>query len=97
MGAQKRSSNITLKERLFEEHFKFSFFKATHLLEVLTPEKKALGDTLEPSKEPVRFSVKPGIVFPASDIAALAEAPEDGPPIMNVAFMGLIGPSGVLP
>lgn len=97
MGTQKRSSNITLKERLFEEFFSFSFFKATHLLETLTPGKKPLGATLEPSREPVRFSVKPGVLFPASDIADLKEASEDAPPNMQVAFMGLIGPSGILP
>ncbi|MDX9788463.1 MAG: type VI secretion system baseplate subunit TssG [Desulfobacterales bacterium] len=98
MGAPKRSSNITIKERLFEEFFNFSFYKAVHLLETLAPGKRPLGQTPEPDREAVRFSVKPGILFPASDIAGLKETPgENAPTSMQIAFMGLIGPSGVLP
>jgi type VI secretion system protein ImpH len=98
MGTQKRPSDTSIKDRLLEEFFNFSFFKAVSLLEFLSPGKKPLGQTLEPSKEAVRFSVKPGSLFPASDIANLKEESEEGcAPLMDVAFMGLIGPSGELP
>ena len=97
MAPTERKPGSTLRERLFNEYYGFSFFKAVHLLEALSPGKKRLGQTLNPSDEAVRFSVKPGLVFPPSDIAGLSKPEDEGPPVMDVAFMGLIGPSGVLP
>ncbi len=97
MAAKSRKSNPTLKERLFEEFYRFSFFKAVDLLEKLLPEKEPLGRTLAPSKEAVRFSVRPSFVFPPSDITDLKQTQPEDPVEMAVAFLGLIGPARVLP
>jgi len=97
VDAEKREPDPSLKDRLFKEFYRFSFFKAVHLLELLFPEKKQLGRTLTPGEEAVRFSVKPGFSFPPSDISNLKQEDEKRPVNMEVAFMGLIGPSGVLP
>ncbi len=97
MAAKKRQPDPPLASRLFEEFYRFSFYRAVSLLEKLEPSKKRLGETLDPREEPVRFSVKPGLSFPPSDISNLQTAEEDGQPRMDVRFMGLIGPSGVLP
>ncbi|HDP24286.1 MAG TPA: type VI secretion system baseplate subunit TssG [Deltaproteobacteria bacterium] len=102
MAAKKRKSNSpvdrqSIRDRLFNEFQRFSFFQAVHLLETLSPERQALGAGLEPGKETVRFSVKPGLAFPAADILSLEQGKDGSPPRMSVAFMGLIGPSGVLP
>lgn len=97
MARKKRESGIALKKRLFDESYRFSFFRAVHLLESILPEANKLGETLDPEDEAVRFSVQPGFVFPASDIANLKSGDKGGPPIMEVPFLGLIGPSGVLP
>ncbi len=97
MTAKKRQSDTSLVSRLFEEYFRFSFYRAVSLLERLVPSKKRLGETLDPREEPVRFSVKPGLSFPPSDISNLRQDDADGPVTMEVRFMGLIGPSGVLP
>jgi type VI secretion system protein ImpH len=97
MAAEERQPGPSLKERLFREFYGFSFFKAVNLLETIAPEKKAIGQTLNPGEEPVRFGVKPGFTFPASDISNLTHDDKAVPPRMEVAFMGLIGPSGVLP
>lgn len=96
MDPKKRQSGPPLKDRLFEEHYKFSFFKAVSLLESLSPDKSPLGQTLVPDQEAVRFSVKPSLAFPGSDISKL-EQRDDGPSQMEVTFMGLIGPAGVMP
>ena len=97
MAPKEREPGSSLKKLLFERHYGFSFFRAVYLLEALSPGKKPLGQTLKPREEAVRFSVKPGLTFPPSDIAGLKPEGEGTPPEMDVAFMGLIGPSGVLP
>jgi type VI secretion system protein ImpH len=97
MATEKRAAGPSINERLFAEWYRFCFFSAVHLLESLAPEKKKLGATLDPSREAVRFAVKPGFTFPASDIADLILGEEGGPAAMEIAFLGLIGPSGILP
>ena len=67
--------------------------------------RQAVGYDSPPNQEIVRFRALPARSFPAgavSDIRAAKSAQggegEDGsPPEMRVAFMGLTGPSGVLP
>ena len=97
MGSEKRSPDTALKDRLHREFYRFSFFQAVSLLESLFPDRKPLGTTLTPGEEAVRFSSKPGLSFPASDISGLTHEDTAQPADMEVAFMGFIGPSGVLP
>lgn len=97
MAPQKRQSDPGIEGELFDCFYEFSFFRAVALLERFGRGKKKIGETLEPEKEAVRFSVKPGFAFPASDISGLAPGPDNGPSWMEVAFLGLIGPSGLLP
>jgi len=82
---------------LFREYYRFSFFKAVDLLECMFPHKKAVGQTLVPEEEVVRFSVTPGLTFPPSDISGLEHGDDEKPVDMAVTFMGFIGPNGVLP
>ena len=98
MATEKRQPQTPVKDRLFEEWYNYSFFQAVYLLESFSPEKKKIGQSLEPQKEAVRFTVKPSFTFSPSDISGLQKAasPED-PAVMDIAFLGLIGPSGVLP
>ena len=66
-------------------------------MEGLSPESKRLGETLDPGEEAVRFSVKPGLSFPPSDISNLLMPESKRQVHMEVRFLGLIGPSAVLP
>jgi type VI secretion system protein ImpH len=97
VGSKSRQSDTSLRQRFFREFYKFSFFKAVDLLESLYPDRKPLGQTLQPNKEAVRFSVKPGFSFPASDISKVRQGDGSDQVNMEVTFMGLIGPAGVLP
>lgn len=101
MATKERQQNTPLKERLFSEYYRFSFFQAVILLERFARENsddvEEIGKALSPLREAVRFSVRPGFAFPPSDISGLSRGGEGGRPTLEVAFLGLIGPSGVLP
>jgi type VI secretion system protein ImpH len=97
MATKKRQSDTPLISRLFEEFYRFSFYRAVTLMERLTPAKKRIGETLDPSQETLRFCVRPSFSFPPSDISSLVKPEGEEQPRMEVRFLGLIGPSGVLP
>jgi len=71
--------------------------------------RSAVGGDAEPRREAVRFRAPPSLEFPPAEVAALHEpaAPEGdgadaarrppGPPELAVTFLGLTGPSGMLP
>jgi type VI secretion system protein ImpH len=83
--------------RLLESRpFAAEFFQAVEMLEHIYPERAPVGGFLHPSHEVVRFAVNNRLGFPASEIQRI-EWPRDGPPVMAVNFLGLTGPSGVLP
>ena len=97
MAAENGGASASLIERLFAEGFAFDFFQAVRLLEKVGPERGPVGHDSPPSEEVARFRAHLALSFPASAIYQI-EAP-NGPaaPTMTVTFMGLTGPSGVLP
>jgi len=83
-------------EQLAESPTSFDFFQAVALLQRLRPKSRPVGEFSKPDEEAVHFRANPRLSFPASQIQSL-ELREDAPPEMMVNFMGLTGPSGVLP
>lgn len=84
--------------RLVEEGFAFDFFQAVRLLERLDSKRCPVGRTGPPQAEVVRFRALLSLSFPPSSIYDIQPAAAALPvPTMTVAFMGLTGPSGVLP
>jgi type VI secretion system protein ImpH len=81
---------------LREDSCSFEFFQAVTLLQSLTQGRQPVGMFSNPQDEAVRFSVNNALPFPASQLQSL-DIPEDGQPTMAVNFMGITGPSGVLP
>jgi type VI secretion system protein ImpH len=88
-----------LDEWLFSEAYVFDFFQAVRLLERLAPKRIPVGRVGPPGAEVVRFRALPSMSFPSSRGIYDLVGPEalDMPPIMTVSFLGLTGPSGVLP
>jgi type VI secretion system protein ImpH len=85
-------------ERLFEEGYNFDFFQAVRLLEKLDRRRRAVGLGGHPKDEIVRFRAHLSLSFPPSSIFELQPPTPILPmPAMVVTFMGLTGPSGVLP
>lgn len=74
----------------------FEFFQAVRILEGLHPDRDPVGYFSVPASEAIRFRAHASTVFPASEIQSLRDA--DGVRAdMEVNFMGLFGPQGVLP
>lgn len=87
---------LALEDELRDNPTAFGFFQAVHLLERIRVDRQGVGRFVDPGEEVVRFAVHRSIAFPASEIQSLTLA-QDGPARMAVNFLGLIGPSGVLP
>jgi type VI secretion system protein ImpH len=93
----------SVEERLFKEPYRFKFFQAVRILRLMF--RRSQLDSAYGVNRLLRFRTPLSLEFPASEIQDI-EKPgadtiheQDGlPPItMTVNFMGLTGPSGVLP
>lgn len=93
-------------ERLFVEPFRFTFFQAVRLLQLRARRQRAgaesgvdIGHDTAPGREPVRFAAALNLSFAASEMAELRPVSDGkGASVqMRVNFLGLTGPSGVLP
>lgn len=85
-----------LAEMLRATPWNFEFFQAVRLLERLHPDREPVGHFSVPSSEAAKFRAHASTVFPASEIQSLRDA-DDQQADMEVNFMGLFGPQGVLP
>ncbi len=113
MAAKGGRPSLALIERLFREPYRFDFFQAVRVLEQAAAReardprylgRAPVGEYGDPRQETVRFKATLALSFPPASIAELSEPagePASGnaepPPAMAVNFMGLTGPSGVLP
>jgi type VI secretion system protein ImpH len=100
MGTEGRREDPPLGlAALWEEPFRFEFIQAVRLLHGLTRGRGPVGHDVPPDSEVVRFAVHRDLGFPASQIHDLRRSSRGSgmPDVMTVAFIGLTGPSGVLP
>jgi type VI secretion system protein ImpH len=98
MAAESRGADAPLERDLFDEAFRFDFFQAVRLLEQLHPDRIPIGGEGPSAREAVRFLTRPTLGFPPSQLETIEQPDAPGTPArMTVAFMGLSGPSGVLP
>jgi type VI secretion system protein ImpH len=87
-----------LLDRLLASAPTFDFFQAVRLFECAETTKAPVGVEGPPHAESVRFRVHNSLTFPTSSIQKLD--PPSGAlkmPTLTVNFLGLTGPSGVLP
>jgi type VI secretion system protein ImpH len=97
MASKNGRSNPSIEDILFDEAYRFDFFQAVRLLELLHPERRPIGRRAGPLEEVVRFRSHLTLAFPASAIHSLEPPDEESPARLTAAFLGLTGPSGVLP
>jgi len=83
-------------EGLLREHpGRFEFFQAVRLLLRFSGSGNPVGRFVNPEDEAIRFAVEPSLAFPPGNIDEIAW--DGGIARMNITFMGLTGPAGVLP
>ncbi len=111
MASARRTAKYSVIKRLQAEPFRFSFIQAVRLLEhqgSLQPTpRQPVGSNALPPQECVHLAALAALSFPPTEVSDLqesnakTEAPladdETLPPKLTVGFMGLFGPSGVLP
>ncbi len=85
-----------LEERIAAAAFRFDFYQAVRLLELLHPHSVSPGAGPDARREPVRFRSRISLQFPASDVHQV-RLKRGGQPEMTVNFMGLAGLLGPLP
>ncbi|CAO3423955.1 type VI secretion system baseplate subunit TssG [Azospirillum doebereinerae] len=106
MARPRRQPPASVVERLFRTPHRFDFFQAVRVLEWQakrdardrrTAVRRAVGHDHDPREEVVRLRAETSLTFPGNQVTG-AEAGVDGkPPQVIGAFMGLVGPLGVLP
>jgi type VI secretion system protein ImpH len=113
MAAQSRGTSPAVSRQLADEPYRFAFFQAVRVLEHLArerlraglgPEHLPIGSDNPPQRETVRLRALPAHTFPPAEVVSLKL--HESPPSADVAaplaemvvsFLGLTGPSGVLP
>jgi type VI secretion system protein ImpH len=105
MARARRIPNASLITRLTTEPWRFRFFQAVRILErqraryLRSPrsgEIAAVGEEAEPHQRTVRFRAATQLSFPASEIDEVGEEAA-GLLSITTTFLGLSGPSSVLP
>jgi type VI secretion system protein ImpH len=90
-----------VRDELSKDPWRFEFHQAMRVLLRNSDHGRALGGAdrrFDLNREPVRIGANASLAFPASDIQSLQEALAPGDtPKMKVNFLGLTGPTGVLP
>lgn len=75
----------------------FDFFHVMRHLEATRPDLPRLGEAARPADEPVRLGQEPRLDFAPAAISGVRPARGDRPPVIEVRFLGLLGPNGPLP
>ena len=92
----------SVASELFDNPWKFDFFQAVLLLQRFAAEQDdrpacSIGQFARPAQEALRFKVPHTMAFPTSTIAGIDWDFNEQRAHVNVNFMGLTGPSGILP
>lgn len=102
MGRSDRNATADLIERVGREPGAFGFFQLVRLLQHLQRDGggapgRGVGVAARPEQEPVSFRAATGMRRPETEVAAAGLRESDAKPELTVSFLGLTGPSGVLP
>lgn len=98
MAGEDRNETAALIERLSTDPAAADFFQTVRLIgRAQARAGPQVGGDTRLESEPVRFHAAAGMRFAETEITGVANTEEAAPTDLTVAFMGLTGPSGVLP
>ena len=104
MASERRRTDSPLISVLYGEPYRFEFFQAVRLLERIHGDRLPVGLDGDPAAEVARFRTRVSLAFPPSEIYRISRNGRGNgqgnghhPPEVEVSFMGLTGPQGVLP
>ena len=102
MAGIERRKEPAVATQLAREAFRFGFYQAVRLLEIMRPGSTPIGQGAAPRREPVRLRAAISMAFPAGDLAEMREGakPDErdcAQPELTVNFMSLAGVHGPLP
>ncbi|QLG87622.1 type VI secretion system baseplate subunit TssG [Chitinibacter bivalviorum] len=96
MASSRRGSPRHLEQELLENPTSFGFFQAVRILGLSAGKR---GERRSPLPAKLRFRTRVDLSFPASELTSYrpVKTQTDALDELEVSFMGLTGPSGVLP
>ena len=104
MATQNGRSTSGLIDQARAEPFRFEFFQLVRLLRLHYSRAGRIDPEARPHEDPLRFRTQLSLNFPVSEVSDLkfgdatsARSEEQVLIELQVTFMGLVGPSGVLP
>ncbi|TWT90070.1 hypothetical protein Mal64_04530 [Pseudobythopirellula maris] len=90
-----KDDTASVEQELYRDASRFDFYQAVALLEQTSKRRRTDEGVEQP---PVRFGTPASTAFPASAVDSVERGEcEDDQPRLTANFMGLTGPSGVLP
>ena len=95
MASENGRSHSPVITLLLDEAHRFEFLQAVRLLERNDRSSLPVGRDHRPSAEVARFRTRVSLEFPPSEIFRIQRGA--GPPEIEVAFLGMTGPLGVMP
>jgi len=91
------SDPLVLLEQVAARPYAFDFFHVLRRLEAISPNQPRLGEAARPADEPIRLGQAPLLDFAPAALSGVRPATGSRPPVIEVRFLGLLGPNGPLP
>jgi type VI secretion system protein ImpH len=88
---------LTLFDRVAAKPYAFDFYYVLRRLEAENRKLPRLGEAARPADEPVRLGQEPLLDFAPAPLSGVRPARNGRPPVIEVRFLGLLGPNGPLP
>jgi len=91
------ADSVALLDRVAAQPYAFDFFYVLRKLEAARPDKPRLGEAPRPADEPIRLGQEPLLDFAPAPLSGVRPARDQRPAVIEVRFLGLLGPNGPLP
>jgi type VI secretion system protein ImpH len=97
MASAERQTTDSLIGLLEQEPQAFDFFRAVRLLESVHAGMPRVGHSVNVGEDWLRFAQEPHMKFTPSALESFSRSKDGMPALMDVFFLGLLGPNGPLP